>query len=130
MRRSSTDRRRRQELHDLLAFDTPRAGDSDPNGFTSRGVLDPRPEHLRRLGDALDATGDYAVRLMEYRTKPPELHVSRKGAARLVEDIGAECDGDDVWWLLWSWGERMCRADDIPAALESIGRVLSVRDRP
>jgi hypothetical protein len=80
---------------------------------------------LQRLGEALEATGDYTVRLIEQRA---ELHVSRTGAARLVEDIGAERDRDGVWWLLWSWGERICRADDIPAALASIARVLALRD--
>ncbi|XVQ10006.1 hypothetical protein ACQP1W_47085 [Spirillospora sp. CA-255316] len=86
-----------------------------------------RHDHLRRLGEALEATGDYTVRLMEHPTKPTELHIGRTGAARLVEDIGAERDGDGSWWLLWSWGERICRADDIPAALASIARVLAIR---
>ncbi|WP_344592723.1 hypothetical protein [Actinomadura vinacea] len=72
----------------------------------------------------MEATGDYTARLMG----PAELHVRRTGAARLVEDIGAERDRDGAWWLLWSWGERICRADDIPAALASIARVLAIRD--
>ncbi|MFC5745204.1 hypothetical protein [Actinomadura rugatobispora] len=81
--------------------------------------------YLQRLGEALEATGDYTVRLIEH---PTALHVGRTGAARLVEDIGAERDRDGVCWLLWSWGERICRADDIPTALASIARVLALRD--
>jgi hypothetical protein len=127
MRRSSADRKRRQELHDIPA-DAPRNGDGACNGSARPSAIDPRHDYLKRLVTALEATGDYAVWLMEHRAKPPEVHISRLGAARLVEDVGAECDGDGSWWLTWSWGERICRAEEIPTALASIGRVLTVRD--
>jgi hypothetical protein len=113
---------------DFPAYDAPRIGDSARNGSVRQGPIDSRHDHLQRLSAALEATGDYAVRLMEYRTKPPELHIRRLGPARLTEDVGAECDRDGAWWLTWSWGERICRADDTSTALASIGRVLTIRD--
>jgi hypothetical protein len=125
MRRSHGDRKRRYELHDFPSPEGRRTGNSGDSG--QYALVDRRHDHLQRFGDALTATGDYVVRIVEHRTKPPELHVRRVGTARLTEDIGAECDRDGTWYLIWSWGERICRADDIKTARVSIGHVLTIR---
>jgi hypothetical protein len=96
--------------------------------LTSQASIDPRHEHLRRLREALEAVGDYSVRLLEDGAMPLSLHVGRLGTTRLTEDIGAECDRDGTWLLTWSWGDRICAADDTTTALASIRRVLSLRD--
>ncbi|MFC4912281.1 hypothetical protein [Actinomadura gamaensis] len=125
MSHSDGVRRRRDKVPDVATFDVPRGSDELPD--RTGAFRQDRMERLTTLGKALESTGNYSVRLLEHRAETPTLHVRRLGVARLSEDIGTEPGEDDVWYLTWSWGERVCRADDIETAMTSIGNVLTIR---
>jgi hypothetical protein len=82
-----------------------------------------RLAHLERLGEELSERG-FVVRMSQPRGGPPSLHVVNPNASALAENILAD-DGDDGWWYMWSWAERIAAAEQVGKVAERVARVLA-----
>lgn len=80
--------------------------------------------YLERLGAELQHRG-MRLRLEMPLERTPRLHVLPPDVAVLSESIGVEFTMDG-WFFIWSWGERICSAEDVTGTADMITRVLYV----
>jgi hypothetical protein len=83
------------------------------------------PACLDKLADELVSRGLQAW-LMALPGRPPRLYVANPAARALEEDVYAQRGKDGIWWLWWSWAERIAPADDLFQAADVIMRALSL----
>lgn len=82
---------------------------------------------LRELKRHAEAAGLAARVVQTSRSTPPVLVLVNPEARQLSQEIGCRERGADDWWLHWSWGDPIARADDPAAAMTAIRRVLGHR---
>jgi hypothetical protein len=83
---------------------------------------------LQELKRHAEAAGLAARVVQTTRSTPPVLVLVNPDVRQLSEEIACrERDAGD-WWLHWSWGDPIARADDPAAAMVAIRRVLEHRD--
>ncbi|MFC0037285.1 hypothetical protein [Actinomadura rayongensis] len=88
---------------------------------------DPRRRHLERLAKAVGARTELRAQIRRTTPSGPAvLHVVNPIVPDLKDDL--RCDLlDEVWSLVWSWGDVLGPADDIKGAVSALERVLTVR---
>jgi hypothetical protein len=91
-------------------------GSETPAGTTIRLLQD-----LKQRAEAAGLVGRV---VQTARTTPPVLVVINPHSRSLSEEISCRERGDGDWWLFWSWGDPICRADDLEHATAAVRRVV------
>ena len=81
--------------------------------------------YLDKLAEELTHRGLEAW-VMAPPGRVPSVYVVNPAARALEENVYAGCGKDGLWWLWWSWAERISLADDLNAAATAISRVLAL----
>ena len=77
---------------------------------------------LGRLAAELGPRG-YNVTLIVAEGRRPTLAVRNPAAPMLSENVLADAE-----WFWWPWADRIALTADVPAAAESVARVLAARE--
>jgi hypothetical protein len=80
--------------------------------------------HLQNVKKCAEETGLVGRVVQTDRARPPVLVVINPYAHAMSEEIACSLRDDGDWWLHWSWGEPICRADDLDAAAAAVRRVV------
>lgn len=83
--------------------------------------------HLHEVRKRTEEAGLLGRVVQTSRSRPPVLVVVNPDAGRLSEEITCEKRGDGEWWLMWSWGDPICRAEDTDGAAAAVLRVVGGR---
>jgi hypothetical protein len=83
--------------------------------------------HLHEVRKRAEEAGLLSRVVQASRSMPPVLVVVNPDAGRLCEEITCVRRGDGEWWLTWSWGDPICRADDVDGAAAAVLRVVGGR---
>jgi hypothetical protein len=86
-------------------------------------VADQAATHLTKLQALLEARGLLA-RVLTQPARLPRLRIINPECASLCEVVTAAPLAGE-WSLWWSWAERITGVDDMAAAVERIGHVLT-----
>ncbi len=81
--------------------------------------------YLEKLAEELTHRGLEAW-LMAPPGRVPSVYVVNPAARALEENVYVDRGKDGLWWVWWSWAERISIADDLDAAATAIVRVLSL----
>src|SRR2546430_13968340 len=98
----------------VITVDVKRAGDPDQI----------QAVYLEKLADELSHRGLEAW-LMAPPGRVPSLYVVNPAARALEENVYVGCGKDGLWWVWWSWAERIAVADDVDQAARPIVRGLA-----
>jgi hypothetical protein len=101
---------------------------TDQASATIRSVTDVTIQtaigHLELLANHLRLHG-WEVHVTIPADRWPYLYVVNPAMRALNENVTAAPDPAGVWWLWFSWGERLASAADLTGAVARLGRVLT-----